>query len=193
MKKIISKFFTLTRYKVFHRKTHANLSIENLEGYDVRIIYNMLDYEDLNLKGYKFLPHLSEHEIYNGLKFDAFIICIFKKKELAHSSWVSKNSTSAIYDSVFSANLVFLEKSGFVGPCNTYGNHKGKGLYPYAIETASEILSEFSLENVLINTKISNTPSIRGINKAGFSPIFIIYSISLFGRRQLFKRHIKEI
>ena len=62
--------------------------------------------------------------------------------------------------------FAFMPKNGIhIGPCYTMKDERGHGYYPYLLD---KIVNDNSLNECFMIVSPSNTPSIRGIEKAGF-------------------------
>ncbi len=112
-----------------------------------------------------------------GLDRGAVLFFLFVGKTLAHSSWVSLDNYAAFLDPVF--QKLRFEGTGYIGPCYTGPLYRGKGFYPYVLSRICEFLKENGKRRVLICTKTTNHPSIRGITKGGFVLIAEVLSVKL--------------
>ena len=67
--------------------------------------------------------------------------------------------------------LKILGKTGpAIGQCATSEKYRGQAIYPFVINRiANEILADKAADEVFIIVNSDNIPSIRGIEKAGFS------------------------
>ena len=87
-----------------------------------------------------------------------WIFCAIKNGTVAHSSVVMTKSLK--YPDI-------TEKDYVIGPCETYVEYRGQGLYGYVLKT---IMNELGTDdtNFYMIVNENNPSSIRGIEKAGF-------------------------
>jgi len=108
--------------------------------------------------------------INSGLVNGCRLVLICDKNNVAHITWYSVSANSAVFDSIFSLNIYQETDFGFIGPCLTNREYRGKGLYPLGLSTALSNLGSFGKKRALISCRESNIPSLRGIAKSGFIP-----------------------
>ena len=173
-------------YNVYSISLAPEPSGNVLGGYDVRVVEHASEYQELLASGYDFSTYPENESIERGLAAGATIICIFADKELAHTSWVASSFAESIYDSIFLTGMFTKPQQGFIGPCNTYPGHRGRGLYPFAIALASSLLKDKGVQEVSINTRSNNVPSIRGILKSKFTPSAKVRVIYVLGKKMTF-------
>lgn len=90
-------------------------------------------------------------------KAKIFYVC--ESGEVAHTSYVVPRCLK----------FPFLKKGDFeIGPCHTEVSHRGKGLYPMALNAIVHSAGSKGTEFYMIVDE-SNAASIRGIEKAGFT------------------------
>ena len=70
----------------------------------------------------------------------------------------------------------------FLYDCATAADARGKGIYPAALAHALRDLKARGARAAYIRVHRANTPSIRGIEKAGFSPLGEVIHLTVFGR-----------
>jgi len=94
--------------------------------------------------------------------------------EIGHISWVYfKGDPNRLID--------LTTKECEIKFCLTLPQYRGKGIYPAALIRIQDYLSEKGYRKVFICVREKNFPSIRGIEKAGFSPVFRMKLIKLIG------------
>lgn len=179
-------------YNVYSQSLASEPSGNALSGYDVSVVDKATKYQELLACGYDFSYYPEKESIERGLDAGAIVICIFANKELAHTSWVSASSEQSIYDSIFVSGIFAKPKQGFIGPCNTYPRHRGRGLYPFAIALASSLLKGKGAQAVLINTRANNASSIRGILKNKFTLSAKVRFIYVLGKKMTFVSENKK-
>lgn len=181
----IQKIFYVRLFYVYRKQASKDIKIsKNIEidsSYSTNIIQDKNTFNQLLNNGFSFDGYPNDQDINIGLDSGGILIAIFYEKRIAHTSWLTNQDQSAIFDSIFKSSAFAGKNFGYIGPCNTYNNHKGKRLYPYALQKACHLLLEFGNEAVLINTKKNNIPSIKGIIRAGFKPFVKVYKFRIFG------------
>jgi len=81
--------------------------------------------------------------------------------EIGHISWL-------YYEGDPNRILRLGDGEGEVKFCLTFPEHRGKGLYPAALQVIQGYLKEHGYRRCYICVKDDNVPSIRGIEKAGY-------------------------
>ena len=156
--------------------------------WETTILESPMEYEMLLSMGYDFCDYTADEDIRRGLECGAVLVCIFKKKKLAHTTWVAQFPHQSIYDSLFKKNIIKLDSAGFIGPCNTYPEYRGCGLYPYALRLACKYLASRGCKRVLINSRATNQASRRGIEKVGFRLCGVIKVLWMLGKKFIYVR-----
>lgn len=150
------------------------------EGYEAFIVdrdnWNWFRAEKWTEDGADFARDL-ESSIRRGYVFCA----ILHEGALAHfsNSFVQTPSTPG------PAEFAFLRDDTYmgIGPCVTMESHRGRGLYPAALQILRCRARDQRVERIYINSRPENMASVRGITKAGFIPV-----ATVVGQRRLYCR-----
>jgi GNAT superfamily N-acetyltransferase len=137
-----------------------------------------LSFEELRDLGY--FKALSFPEgIQSRLAFGAVCNGFFLNGELANIAWTSEGYLE------IEAGVVVRERDCVgIFDCFTMPSHRGKGIYTDTlIRLTGEIHSKGA--TALIAVDPDNIPSIRGIEKAGFRPLYRLERVCRFGRSVL--------
>jgi hypothetical protein len=167
---------------------NKNCNIRLPDDFSISIITTQEEYLALIQSGFDFSGYPKNEDIDFALGKGAYLICVFKEKTLAHTTWLAFNGKQSVYDSLFYANRIGRHDDAFIGPCNTYTPFRGLGLYPAVLTVACDYLKKKNMRSALINTKKSNYPSMRGIEKAGFGMVKVAHVIYIFGQKMIFFR-----
>lgn len=125
---------------------------------------------------HKFTPSLFKHRIPQEKNLS------LKKRLVRLNFWLQSKGKAKIYfvlsenDEVVHTSFVIpkCNKFGYlgkhdlsIGPCFTMASHRGKGIYPAVLKA---ICDEYKSEGIDFYMVVAedNTPSVRGIEKAGF-------------------------
>lgn len=83
----------------------------------------------------------------------------------------------------------FMGKEDYeIGPCFTYPKYRGKGIYPAVLKTiCNRVGNEHTTFYMIVED--TNTPSIKGIEKAGFQKCGIV-EITKFTKRYILKTRL---
>jgi hypothetical protein len=177
----IYPIFLLRIYFVFFKRLDDESIIGLPEGFSASVVPAIKDYQELIAAGYDFSNYPKGENIELALISGACLICVFKDKMLAHSTWIAFDHSQAIYDSIFLTGRVGHSGDAFIGPCNTYVPFLGQGLYPAALAIACNRIRMQGMFRALINTKEANQSSMRGIVKSGFEIFGKVRIIYLLG------------
>lgn len=118
--------------------------------------------------------------------------CVSYNKKLAHVSWFSSTYKGIMFDSIFETGIFNHKDIGYIGPCETYTEFRGKGIYPFVLKKICEYQKEYGVKEVYINTKSNNTSSIKGILKSGFKLHSKVRVIQLFGHKYIKLLNVNE-
>jgi GNAT superfamily N-acetyltransferase len=139
-------------------------------------IYNSITKGELNdlecVRGNMISPYWEFCcDLYDGVKY----FFIFKDNgEIGHVSWIYfKGDPNRLID--------LTPKECEIKFCLTLPQYRGKGIYPATIIRIQDYLREKGYRRVFICVRKDNIPSIRGIEKAGFSLISEMKLIKLMG------------
>lgn len=178
-------YFQYSRNRIFERALSKDMNTPSpLDGkYKPGMIKTSKELAKLELNGFD-MSICPFAEFARGIPAGAALFFILMDKELAHLSWVSMNSDACVFDPIF--QKLRFPRAGYIGPCFTSPQHRGRGLYPYALIRICQFLKESGRDRAFIATKISNIPSIKGILRAGFTP-FVEYSNIRLLSRNLYK------
>ncbi len=112
-----------------------------------------------------------------------FTIMTFGKAKIFYVT--SDSDTKVIHTSyVFSRcfKFPFLGKKDFIiGPCFTHPDFRGKGIYPMVLDYIVNLLGEKDTKFYMV-VDSENTPSIKGIEKAGFERCGEIFKTKILKR-----------
>ena len=149
--------------KIFKEETRSNLPLPT-PNCSLEIISTSEQLDRLISAGYDFstCPYLEY--LKNSLNRGINILLLFIDREFSHYSCMALNNKDPLFKRIDD------QDTGFIGPCYTTPNHRGKGIYPFALSKVCEFFKERKKSRALICTKTKNLPSIKGIKKAGFLP-----------------------
>jgi GNAT superfamily N-acetyltransferase len=82
--------------------------------------------------------------------------------KIVHHSWVTTGVAR-------SGGVVIGSAAAYIGPCFTLPQYRGLGIYPHVLTVILRYLQREGIAKALIQARKDNTPSIRSIQKAGFS------------------------
>lgn len=176
----------LRRYQIFALELNKNRGIKLSEAYSYCFITTREQYYEAISAGFDFSLYPENENIEAGLKAGACMLCLFKEKSLAHTTWLASDYSRAVYDSIFILGGIGDASDAFIGPCNTYHPYRGRGLYPSALLLACEYLKNIGAKRAFINCKISNVSSVRGIEKACFKKAGRIWICYFLGKKYRF-------
>jgi hypothetical protein len=125
-------------------------------------------------------------------RFDSGAIChgFFLGDELANIAWTTENRLEVEED-------LSIPEENCVGifDCFTLTLHRSKGVYTDTLVCLVKAARDNGARAALIAVDPDNLPSIRGIERAGFQPMYRITRTLRFGRqsliRSVFQRHSK--
>jgi len=163
-----------------------NSGIRLPEEYSHYFITSVEQYYAAISAGFDFLLYPENENIEAGLEAGACLLCLFKEKSLAHTTWLASDYARAVYDSIFIAGGIGDVSDAFIGPCNTYHPYRGRGLYPSALTLACEYLKSIGAKRAFINCRISNVSSVRGIEKACFKKAGRVWIWYFLGQKYRF-------
>lgn len=96
-----------------------------------------------------------------------------------HRSWVKHKPQNVFLHPLLSISLNYNE--AFIHYCETAPDARGKNIYPHVL---SRIAADFkNYSRILISVNKKNTPSIKGVKKAGFVELESYKIIVIFGIR----------
>ena len=108
----------------------------------------------------------------DGLAKNGCMLAIADGKRVAHFSFV-------LFETSYKKMLNEPENIPLIGNCWTSKDHRGLGLYPYAIERCCKEMASRGHKKILISCSPENSASIAGIKKTGFIQTREIKSILL--------------
>jgi GNAT superfamily N-acetyltransferase len=125
-------------------------------------------------------------------RFDSGAICrgFFLGQELANIAWTTENRLEVEED-------LSIPEENCVGifDCFTLPLHRSKGVYTDTLVCLVKAARDNGARAALIAVDPDNLPSIRGIERAGFQPMYRIIRTQRFGRqaliRSVFELHSK--
>ena len=107
-----------------------------------------------------------------GLQKEDCMVAITSNNEVVHTSFVQ-------FETSYKKLLNELDDTPLIGNCWTSREHRGKGLYPYAIFRCCNEIGRRGYKRITISCAPDNTPSIAGIEKAGFLKIREVKTFSI--------------
>ncbi len=162
--------FYSRRYYIFEKcldKISQNQSIEKLAfGAEYKLAEKPEDINMLFKKGYDLglCPYSGKLE--EKLKAGAKVIFIFIGRKAVHVTWLFTGAGVKPFDEVF--ERYFFEGVGYIGPCVTDRDNRGKGLYRFALSKACSVFYEREIKKAMICSSTKNIASQKGIEGAGF-------------------------
>ncbi len=96
-----------------------------------------------------------------GLQKEDCMVAIVQNREVVHTSFVQ-------FETSYKKLLNEANAAPLIGNCQTAQKHRGKGLYPYAINHCCHEIARRGCRRILISCAPDNVPSVSGIKKAGF-------------------------
>ena len=96
-----------------------------------------------------------------GLQKEDCMVAIVQNREVVHTSFVQ-------FETSYKKLLNEANAAPLIGNCQTAQKHRGKGLYPYAINHCCHEIARRGGQRILISCAPDNVPSVSGIKKAGF-------------------------
>ncbi|MBT3585326.1 MAG: hypothetical protein HN509_10505 [Halobacteriovoraceae bacterium] len=134
---------------------------------------------DQALEGKKLEDAVFEKYMRLNIGKNSQVLLIFKGADLAHYSWVARGWNAYIFDEYFSE--IDFKQEAHVGPCVTYKEFRGEGLYPIALtEICRKLKEEALLSKISIRTLTTNTPSIKGVCKSPFNLVGKLLESNMF-------------
>lgn len=154
-----------------YRRSLTTASLANPGPLDFRA----LSFEDLSVAA-DFKARAFPEVIRKRIKRNERCFGIFIEGVLANVTWVNAGRLE------LRKNLYLPCPDGAgIFDCYTYADYRGQGLYPAALALTLRILKTEGVQVALIAVNPGNFPSIRGIEKAGFAPMFMFRFKRRFG------------
>lgn len=176
-------------YEVFKINLNRESEICLPEGFSIVALNSVQQFHSMLNDHFDFSNNHRSVDILKGIQYGAGLICVFQGKTLAHTTWISMERSTVIYDSLFVAGVVNSLDCLFIGPCNTYVPYQGKGLYLAALSFACSIGKQSGKSHAFISAKRKNIASINGIKKAGFVHEQTVYSLVIAGKGCIFSKN----
>ncbi len=113
-------------------------------------------------------------EYLEGLKKKDCMVVIVNDKDnkVVHTSFVQ-------FETSYKNLLNEGNSTPLIGNCWTSQEHRGKGLYPYAIGQCCQEIARRGCKRIIISCAPDNTASIAGIKKAGFVKIREVKTLAI--------------
>lgn len=111
-------------------------------------------------------------EYLEGLQKKDLMVAIVHDNEVVHISFVQ-------FETSYKNLLNEGNSTPLIGNCWTSQEHRGKGLYPYAIGRCCKEIAQIGCHRIIISCAPENTQSISGIKKAGFIQIREVKTLSI--------------
>ena len=187
--RFINVFVDYKCYFIFNKKLEGICHRQDpVQGAKLSIVDSVEKLHELERADYDFSTMTTIDKLSDGIKGGGILFALFIDKDLAHTSWVALDTRAAAYDWIF--QRVNYPGSAYIGPCDTPEKFRGLGLYPYTLTQIFNFLVNMGVSRAVINTRMTNAPSIKGILKAGFSLMSKAHFIK-FGRHEYFwEQHI---
>jgi hypothetical protein len=152
-----------SRMMVFSVATNEIARPAKLDG----VICRKLSDEELqNLPSSSQELQQEQIERFSRLRFNG-AYAVFCNNELAHISWLFLAKNEALQPPRL---LRLAADEGEITACVTLPDFRGKGLYPFAIQSICEEARQRGIRRIFMKTKPNNVASQRGIRKAGLRP-----------------------
>lgn len=119
-------------------------------------------------------------EYLEGLKRKDCMVAIATGDKVVHTSFVQ-------FETSYKKMLAETNTTPLIGNCWTSQEHRGKGLYPYAIAFCCREMAKRGHRRIIISCAPKNFSSVAGIKKAGFKKIKIVTNISILTKIYLQK------
>ncbi len=111
---------------------------------------------------------------------ETVLFFLFDGKNLAHTSMVSTDYYFAkSLEIAFGQKGIGFDKAGYIGPCYTKPDYRGRGFYPFVLSKICEFLAKNGKKEALITSKDFHHASLKGIKKASFKPIARVRYLTL--------------
>lgn len=107
------------------------------------------------------------------------LVLLLAGQRAVHSSWLALAPANARFDPVL--EQLPTEKAGYIGPCFTHPDWRGRGLYGHALREICRYLARRDIRRAYIDTSDDNVASRRAIGRAGFEPRFEVRRLQLLG------------
>jgi|GEM_PF-3470271 len=105
----------------------------------------------------------------------------FSGLTLVNISWLCKRPRVAVTE--LWGTFAFGPDEAYINNCQTSFLFRGKNIYPVVLQRILKDLYNEGIKKVYIACKSSNKASIRGIQKAGFSPFKKLYAVKCLTRK----------
>ncbi|PWI31521.1 hypothetical protein DI383_02300 [Flavobacteriaceae bacterium LYZ1037] len=134
----------------------------------MKAFFNKLKLKHIDVFVYKmpsqglvdFVIDISSYTLKNETQNGRQVFCILDSfKKTIHKSFIFKK--------VYLLKLIQVQ-GDVIGGCSTSEKHRGKGFYPFMLNTIGKTYAKDGNFDLYIIVDKSNTSSIRGIEKAGF-------------------------
>jgi len=175
LRKILRKLIRPGTYFSYSNSSQFKKSLSNeidftqinpCENGSLHIISEPNQINQMVESGYIFNSPTDLQKIKTQFNNSFLLFVYFINKKLAHISWVSLSDNPNTFH--WYLKKIDFSEEGYIGPCYTYPDQRGKGIYPYVLLCICEELRKRGFNRALIDTKKSHTASIKGIEKAGF-------------------------
>jgi RimJ/RimL family protein N-acetyltransferase len=175
--RISLRFFYYKRTRIFHICAEDTPLLKI--GLDLNIVPvsedNIEDTINIDSTSFSLIKQLFES---GELGFYAY-----SGDSIVHHSWVILGP-NVIVSGLKNKNPLFEidSTSAYIHYCVTASDWRGKGIYPFVLtEICRTIDKQFNRKKIFIAVTGNNTPSIKGILKAGFKDYGGIIAFNLFG------------
>ena len=167
---LVRSSFGYGNYYIYEKKLNEMNDFEfkpKIQNIILKIISTTDQIDEVSNEGFDFSFYSNIETFKERSNKEAILFCVFIGRYLAHASWVAMKKKSNM-DPVLSLLIKDWQKKASIGPSITNPKYRGLGLYPYTLCKICEYLKGENKQSVNITTSKHNTPSIKGISKAGF-------------------------
>lgn len=177
---LVSPFLTFSTYNIYELYLNKSIPVvkPSTANYRLAVVSSLTEIDMLINDGMDFSTDPDFGIYAKGFDKGAILFLVFVGGKIAHTSWVSLGHQGAVYDALFSS--LDFGNAGYIGPCNTFEQFRGTGLYPFVLTNIFQVIVEHKVNRAVISTRNNNSASIRGIVKAGFKPLCVVKRVKLF-------------
>ena len=156
------------------------VGIKGLDNYELKIVRQPDELERLKKNGYIFSAGDDILKLDQELLANTVLFLFFKNYVLGHTSFLSVGISPENYK-WYLTKTDFI-KSGYIGPCYTNPELRGKNIYPHVLVEICRYLKSEGKQTAEIDSRPENPASIKGIQKAGFTftGIYHFYRFFIF-------------
>ena len=162
--------FSYGNYYIYEKKLNETNDFEfksKIQNVTLKIISTTDQIGEVSNEGFDFSFYSNIGNFKERFNKEAILFCVFIGRDIAHASWVAMKKKSNM-DPILLLSIKDWQKKASIGPSITNPKYRGLGFYPYTLCKICEYLKGENKQSVNITTSKHNTPSMKGISKAGF-------------------------